>query len=356
MRLVARKAIIYGLWWSGATAWARRRLRREKAIVVLMFHRVLSEESRRETHSELPMIVAANKFAALMEYLAKNYRVVDVMKDQPEFEDDRLGIGLTLDDGWLDNYEPVMEAKARYGHASTIFLSPALVGKVNPFWPERVAELMQGAAAGEVKEVVEDLKVRLPVERAERLREMEIRFGGLAESMDGPDRTMTWDHIHEMRAAGITFGAHSQNHEILTSLPGRTEVDRELKESKRDLEVQLGRDCDVMAYPNGGHSDTVVEWTGAAGYRRAFTVQTGAWTEETHPLRIPRMNVSDARVSFGDEFSPAAFEFSVVFRAYLAFRRQKAAEASRRAVTPAFAASQSKGEGRVTPVTARTEH
>jgi len=353
LRPLVRRAVIEGLYWSGATAWARRQLRKENAILVLMFHRVLDAEQRRRTNSEAPMIVAERKFAAMMEYLHRHYRVVDATAPTPAFAGSRLGIALTLDDGWADNYEPVLAAKRQYGHSSTIFLSPALMGLENPFWPERVGELMRGAPEADIKQVVEQLKKCEPLVREQRLQELEARNGAGGKTAPGADRTMTWQQVDEMRREGIGFGAHSQTHEILTSLPGRAEVDRELRESRQDLTARFGENCWVMAYPNGGHSDNVVAWTEAAGYRRAFTVEPGAWTPDTHPLRIPRLNISDARVSFDEEFSPAAFEFSVVFRAFRALRRRRAAEAARVPAPAAAAAPVRVTEG--THVAAGTE-
>src|SRR5215213_10101493 len=65
---------------------------------------------------------------------------------------------------------------------------------------------------------------------------------------------LTWRQISDMAAAGVEFGAHTVNHPILSTLPSG-DLDRELLDSKQQIEERLGRECYAFAYPNGAPGD-----------------------------------------------------------------------------------------------------
>lgn len=325
LRKIVRWVAIHGLWATGVLKFLRWRLQKENAILVLMMHRVLSPAQKQRSNSEAAMIVDAGTYRDMITHLQRHYRFVDLTQREAAFAGPRVGVGLSFDDGWQDNYEVVLRDLRERQVPATIFISPALNGQDNPFWPEQVRELLADRTEDELKVVVEEIKKLTPAERAARLGQIAADKGAPQSTGDSVDFTMDWEQIHALKRAGIAFASHTQNHEILTSLPTTEMMDQELRDSKRDLEAAFGEPCDVLAYPNGSHNDVVVERSAAMGYRRAFTVQPGAWTPETHPLRIPRLNISDGRVSFGKGFSAAAFEFAIVWRAYHALQRAKAA-------------------------------
>ena len=332
IRKLVRRFGILALWASGLIWWARRQLRNDKAVLVLMLHRVLTPEQKRFSHSEGAMVVGDASYHALIAHLRRHYRIIDPSAEKVEFSGQRLGIGITFDDGWQDNFTPVLGNARKHGVPSTIFVSPDLIGMDNPFWPERVCELLANQPEAAIKKEVETIKLLPPPLRARRLAELESQYSaGTGPAEPGPivDSTMTWQQLKTLRQAGITIASHTMSHEILTSLPDLELVDRQLCDAKVAMEKELGSPCTVLAYPNGGHDDTVVAQVAKAGYARAFTVEPGAWTEQTDPLRVPRLNISDGRVSFSNgAFSAAAFEYSVIWRAYRAHCRAKAARAA----------------------------
>jgi peptidoglycan/xylan/chitin deacetylase (PgdA/CDA1 family) len=67
---------------------------------------------------------------------------------------------------------------------------------------------------------------------------------------------LSWPEIQEMRAAGFSFGAHTHTHPNLTRLPpGQSE--REMVDSRRIIEDQLGEPVRLFAYPFGQYNRTV---------------------------------------------------------------------------------------------------
>ncbi len=50
MRSFLRSLFVHTLYWTGATAWARRQLVRDRAVTVLLFHRVDDEDQLSPRH------------------------------------------------------------------------------------------------------------------------------------------------------------------------------------------------------------------------------------------------------------------------------------------------------------------
>jgi peptidoglycan/xylan/chitin deacetylase (PgdA/CDA1 family) len=89
---------------------------------------------------------------------------------------------------------------------------------------------------------------------------------------------LSWNQVKEMSQAGIAFGSHTCTHPIL-SREDDAELRRELIESKKEIEVQIGKNVALIAYPNGQRGDfstQVMEETEKAGYKCAFTAILGS--------------------------------------------------------------------------------
>jgi len=84
--------------------------------------------------------------------------------------------------------------------------------------------------------------------------------------------TMTWDELRGLADRGIAIGSHTVSHAHLTRLSD-AELQHELKDSKDELEAELGRSCDELAYPYGEHDARVRAAAQAAGYSRAYALR-----------------------------------------------------------------------------------
>jgi peptidoglycan/xylan/chitin deacetylase (PgdA/CDA1 family) len=61
---------------------------------------------------------------------------------------------------------------------------------------------------------------------------------------------MTWDHVRELRKAGMDVQSHTRTHRVLQTLPP-SELCDELAGSRDDLERELGEPARALAYPVG---------------------------------------------------------------------------------------------------------
>ena len=78
------------------------------------------------------------------------------------------------------------------------------------------------------------------------------------------------------RSGLVTFGSHTVNHLILTTLTEQ-EVGRELDESRERLlrEGVVGSEFIPFCYPNGNYTARITEMVREAGYSMAVTTKKG---------------------------------------------------------------------------------
>jgi peptidoglycan/xylan/chitin deacetylase (PgdA/CDA1 family) len=152
---------------------------------------------------------------ALQTIAEKDYRTVSLSqileclsRDAP-FPENTLVI--TFDDGYESTYREAFPVLTKYGMTATVFLI--------------TGDQTQNRGYG-----------RLPA--------------------SGGRKMLTWEHIHEMKRSGIEFGSHSLTHPDLTRLSVE-EIDRELRESKSQLEDILECEIASFAYPYGYHTPAV---------------------------------------------------------------------------------------------------
>ena len=81
---------------------------------------------------------------------------------------------------------------------------------------------------------------------------------------------MNWEQIKELRDAGMTIGSHGMTHRILAEL-NNTELDSELRESKKILEEHLNDAIDHLSIPRGFHDEIVIKKSKDIGYMTIFT-------------------------------------------------------------------------------------
>ncbi len=83
--------------------------------------------------------------------------------------------------------------------------------------------------------------------------------------------TMDWTALRAAASSGVEIGSHTVTHPHLPPLSD-AELDRELRDSKAELEDELGRPCRHVAYPYGEENDRVRSAARRAGYDAAFGV------------------------------------------------------------------------------------
>jgi peptidoglycan/xylan/chitin deacetylase (PgdA/CDA1 family) len=331
-RTLARLAYVTLLFWFGGLRRARRELSERGAIVILTFHRVLDDDSNQKSGSLPGIVIREGTFHKLVKYLMQHCDPVHLDAAVPGGKSPRPRVAITFDDGWRDNCSNALPIAKSFGLPFTVFICPGLVGQNNPFWPEQVSALLKirGSNPTTIEKVIEDLKHRSAKDRDAYLESLRKTSSQNYCSGSEIDQLLSWGEIRRMRSAGVSFGSHTQTHQILTTIPA-TSAATELSQSKSTIEAQFGEPCTTFAYPNGDCSSETRQWVADAGYKRALTTSKGAWTAESDALSLPRLNVSEGNVTglFG-QFSPMMFEYTTFWWAWRALSKSKIDQAATR--------------------------
>jgi len=285
-----------------------------RSLVVLTYHRVVTKDQSGARPSNA---LFSCDFEKQIEYLVSRYHITTGEEARlflsGEGNIPANSVLLTFDDGYENNYTEAFPVLRRYGVTAVFFLTAGLIGNNGPrLWFDALDELL---SANSLVSVIDCLHgVGLPAdyhnERAVRKwfknlsrRPRENAIATLTERLRGRaehnnvqlTKLMTWEQAREMASAGMTFGSHTQTHQILTSAMAE-EREQELVTSRVTIEEEIGRPCWAFAYPNGESSDFSAADKAAlkaAGYVCAFTQMPGLIASTVDPYALPRIPVPD---------------------------------------------------------------
>jgi len=242
-------------------------------------------------------MISGKRFEEQIKWLLRDFEPVTLQEGLRYLEGGPLRhkspVVLTFDDGYRTVYEIAYPILKRHGVPATLFVCTDYVGTDRLFIHDRLFHLLwRGHRIGLSLERflprgIETSRGQRPQPMTrfllERLAEAEVLalIGRLEEVLsvlppDYPDllRVLTWEELHEMDRGGVTVGAHTKGHRILTRHPA-DRIQEELSESKRVLERNLGREVAHVAYPNGAWDPEVVRIAKSAGYQSGITTQGG---------------------------------------------------------------------------------
>jgi peptidoglycan/xylan/chitin deacetylase (PgdA/CDA1 family) len=202
----------------------------------------------------------------------------------------------TFDDG-CDNFTALPLLK-RYAMPATVFVA---CGYLNGgrMWNDTIIEAIRTCRKAEL-DLRDDGLPRLAVGTAEEKRQaidtllsgLKYRPVGERDRLSGriarraqaqlPDDLMlTSGQVRELRSAGVEIGAHTVRHPILAHTT-EPDAEREIRDSKRELERLLEAEVPHFAYPNGqpgkDYGAVHVEMVRRAGFRGAFSDGQGVAT------------------------------------------------------------------------------
>jgi peptidoglycan/xylan/chitin deacetylase (PgdA/CDA1 family) len=265
----------------------RRRLRGK--VVILTYHRVLSEDERARYYVQPGMYVRRDVFEAQMEFLKEHFEVLAFSRLLDLWAAGGLDDGtrycvVTFDDGWRDNYVHAYPVLRRLGIPATIFLATEFVGTDEWFWPEKLAHVMAHWRGGRPNRGDEGERLETAIEaeisrwklmrRANIDRALEKLLQAWGGSLPRDRVIMNWDEVAEMARNGVSFGSHSMTHSILTR-EGAEAVEREIRGSLRELQERRLNCIPVFCYPNGGYSPDLADRVRSGGYRAAVCSESG---------------------------------------------------------------------------------
>ncbi len=280
-------------------------------LTILIYHRVLEQPD-----SLLADEPDRDLFAIQMEALASHFRVLpldEAVQRLAAGELEPRSACVTFDDGYEDNYTIALPVLRDAGLSATFFVATGFIDG-GRMWNDSVIEAVRRFDSGRVdlerfglgeltltdvqsrRDALEALLTKTkylpPAERATIATDIAALAGVPADWSP----MMTSEQVAGLSRAGMTIGAHTVSHPLLSTLDdeaARAEVER----SKADLESIIGGEVSLFAYPNGkpgkDYSRRDVEMLPTLGFGGAVSTAWGCARPATDPLQLPRFTPWD---------------------------------------------------------------
>lgn len=103
---------------------------------------------------------------------------------------------------------------------------------------------------------------------------------------------LNWNEVIEMSRNGVSFGAHTVNHPILSKME-LSEAKREIFESKMEIEARIGGKVKYFAIPNGkieDFSDELKEYCKEIGISTVVSTEPGVVSKQSDPYFLRRVS------------------------------------------------------------------
>jgi peptidoglycan/xylan/chitin deacetylase (PgdA/CDA1 family) len=290
---------------------------RKQRLSILIYHRVLPVRDPMR-----PGEPTVDEFDAQMRILRQFFHPLPLVEAVERLQAGTLPDGavcVTFDDGYADNEIHARPVLGKYRIPATVFVSTGFLNG-GRMWNDTVIEVIRGC-----KDSALDLRElnlgRYPLDTIEKRREAADSILLQIKHLDPnarialvndiakrgpalPDNLMLTDtQVQSLARNGVSIGAHTVNHPILSSVPVGT-AHREIQDSKLYLEKVVQEPINVFAYPNGrpeldygiAHRNLVSEM----GFKAAVSTHWGVGTCESDRYQLPRFTPWDRHpVKFG---------------------------------------------------------
>lgn len=284
-------------------------------LSILIFHRVLPA-----TDPLLPGEPDAVLFEARMRWLAKAFRIIPLAEAARRLADGGLPANaacITFDDGYADNATIAAPILAKLELNATFFIATGFLDG-GRMWNDTVIESLRIARGplfdlgaiglGEWPCASEAERVASIAALLDRLKylpqaERQAKADAIAAvaGLSGPsDLMMTRQQVRELRRHGMSIGAHTVTHPILTALSVE-EARKEISDGRQDLEEILKEPVKLFAYPNGRpHRDYNAAHVGMVremGFDAAVSTAWGVSGHQSDRYQLARFTPWDTNVN-----------------------------------------------------------
>jgi peptidoglycan/xylan/chitin deacetylase (PgdA/CDA1 family) len=293
------------LHYSGARsliAAAQRRAVGGRRVLILSYHRPVADLSAEEGRTVPTMTVSVKTLRRHLELLSESYDLVSLDAALDALEGrviPRRDLAvITFDDGYRGVYLHAFPILKELGVPAVVYVPSGYVGTARRLLHDRLWDALARMEARGLPPNAVGLKpphldwLRDAVEGApgvdgalERLisEHASVRLNELADALEERlglrggrvlegHLCMTWEMLRELHAHGVTVGAHTTDHSVLTHEP-LEHAARDLARCKEELESGLGSRVRHFAYCNGWYSPGLAQALMKLGFRSAVTTE-----------------------------------------------------------------------------------
>ena len=191
-----------------------------------------------------------------MKWLARlGYQGLSMTALMPYLTGERRGkvVGITFDDGYLNNLLHAGPTLKHYGFSATCYVVSQLLGKTN-------------------------------------LWDLEAGIGQTA--------LMDVSQLRQWQSLGLEVGAHTRHHARLMDIDPM-KAREEIAGCKHELESMIGLEVSHFCYPYGAFAEEHVTMAREAGYRTVTTTQRSRCLAGEDFMRLPRVPVVRSTTRLG---------------------------------------------------------
>lgn len=218
----------------------------QRPIPILVYHQI--DEAPVKGRPFRSLYVAPRAFARQMAWLkALGYTGLSMSALMPYLRGEKTGkvVGITFDDGYLNNLTNALPTLARHGFSSTCYVVSGLLGQTNS-WDEKI---------------------------------------GIAQTP-----LMDEAQLRQWAAGGQELASHTHRHINLQDSTDNDSV-ADIREGKTALEAITGQAADHFCYPYGYFAARHVGMAVDAGFVTATTTQRSRCQTGTDLMQLPRVPV-----------------------------------------------------------------
>jgi peptidoglycan/xylan/chitin deacetylase (PgdA/CDA1 family) len=250
-----------------------------------------------------------------MKHFVRNYKILPLddivwrIKNQRSL---RRCLAITFDDGFRNNYENAYPILKMFDIPATIFLTTGYIDNQTPPWFIRFRYLFMKTKKAFYQFPTENDVLFLPMHTTQQKRlasdrimhylqtcpnrQRLILMEKFADDLEVDDfrslndMMLSWPQITAMSEDGISFGAHTVNHPILSTL-SKNEAEQEILNSKRVIQMRTGRPVTAFAYPFGQkhhYNKAVISILQRSSFEYALTTELGPITPKSNLYQINR--------------------------------------------------------------------
>lgn len=235
---------------------------------------------------------------------------------------------LTFDDGYRNNYTYAYPLLKKYHVPATIFLTTGFIDRTHYLWTDQLEYIIDHApfqnidfhweagclklemasrhdkmrTIGSIKRYLKTLSETNKLNFLNQLQSfLEIEYDW--DKIPSLLLPLSWDEIREMQQSGlVSFGSHTVTHPILANCSAEQQQ-KELAFSQQRLNVELGKTCDLFAYPNGtiaDYNEKTIALLKELGYLGAVTTTIGYIDEQNRDnFQLSRFGTGGNLVELG---------------------------------------------------------
>jgi peptidoglycan/xylan/chitin deacetylase (PgdA/CDA1 family) len=280
-------------------------------LSVFIFHRVLPA-----TDPLFPGELDVARFEQQVGWIGNWFNVLPLAQAVERLREGGLPVraaAITFDDGYADNCTVALPILRRAGVAATFFIATGYLDG-GSMWNDKVIEAVRGAegagldltSAGlgchaistieERRAAIRSLIGKLKYLEQDSREELADRVAAVAKVDLPRDLMLTTDQVRTLSGSGMTIGAHTVSHPILSRVPEEKARD-EMIQSKKKLESIVEQEVTLFAYPNGkpdvDYAAAHVRLARDAGFLAAVSTGWGAANKQSDIFQIPRFTPWD---------------------------------------------------------------